>query len=244
MSGMPAPDRDENYRTLGDFLRVYMRQLRRYVITGMLVWVPFIITLWVSWYLIVTFGFGIESFIQRLVLRINDLGYRFPAFGFLTHIQYYRGLGLLTSFLLFLVTGFLTRYLVMRQVISAGEGIVNRIPIASKVYKASQQIRDVFTAREGGVIQRVVVVEYPSPGMYALGFVISTTTRGAVAQAMGKELIPVFMIFTPPTAGFLVNFEKEKVTPIDITTEDAMKLMMSGGAFEPAQLPRPDTIPD
>jgi uncharacterized membrane protein len=132
--------------------------------------------------------------------------------GFLTHIHYYRGLGLLTSFLLFLVTGFLTRYLVTRQMISAGEALVDRIPIASKVYKATQQIRDVFTAREGGVVQQVVIVEYPSPNMYAIGFVISTNTRGAVARVIGEELVPVFLIFTPPTAGFLLHFPKDKVT--------------------------------
>lgn len=223
----------EDYKSFRDFLQLYLRHLRRYVITGMLVWVPFIITLWISWYLIVTFGYGIESSIRNLVGYLNAVGNRVPALGFLTHIHYYRGLGLLTSFLLFLVTGFLTRYLVTRQMISAGEALVDRIPIASKVYKATQQIRDVFTAREGGVVQQVVIVEYPSPNMYAIGFVISTNTRGAVARVIGEELVPVFLIFTPPTAGFLLHFPKDKVRPIDITTEDAMKLMMSGGAFEP-----------
>lgn len=226
---LPADD----YKSLGEFMRLYVRHLRRYVITGMLVWVPFIITVWISWYLIVTFGFGIEASIRQFIDYLNTVGERLPAFHFLTYLHYYRGLGLLTSFLLFLVTGFLTRYLVMRQVITAGESIVGRIPVASKVYTATQQIRDVFTAREGGVVQQVVVVEYPSPGNYAIGFVISTNTRGAVAQVIGEELIPVFLIFTPPTAGFLLHFPKDKVRPLNITTEDAMKLMMSGGAFEP-----------
>ncbi len=234
MSKKVVAKHPDDYQSFGDFLRVYLRHLRRYVITGMLVWVPFIITLWISWYLIVTFGYGIESSIQKLIVYLNAVGNRVPPLSFLTHIQYYRGLGLLTSFLLFLVTGFLTRYLVMRQIINAGEGLVNRIPVASKVYKATQQIRDVFTAREGGVVQQVVIVEYPGPEMYALGFVISTNTHGPLAKVLGQELIPVFLIFTPPTAGFLLHFPKHKVTPIDITTEDAMKLMMSGGAFEPS----------
>ena len=240
MAKKEAPKLSDDYGSFGDFLRVYMRHLRRYVITGMLVWVPFIITLWISWYLIVTFGFGIESSIQKLIVYLNAVGNRVPPLSFLTHIQYYRGLGLLTSFLLFLVTGFLTRYLVMRQLINAGEGIVQRIPVARTLYKATQQIRDVFTAREGGVVQQVVVVEYPGPDMYALGFVLSTNTNGPVAQVLGKELIPVFMIFTPPTAGFLLHFPRHKVTPINISTEDAMKLMMSGGAFDPtAQVEEP-----
>lgn len=242
MAPKKTKDDSDDYQSLTDFIRLYLKHLRRYVITGMLVWVPFIITLWVSWYLIVTFGYGIESSIQKLILQINALGNRVPALSFLTQIHYYRGLGLLTSFLLFLVTGFLTRYLVMRQVIGAGEAIVERIPVASKVYKATQQIRDVFTAREGGVVQQVVIVEYPGPNMYATGFVVSKETRGAVAQTLGMDLVPVFLIFTPPTAGFLVHFPREKVTPINITAEDAMKLMMSAGAFQPTLLP-PGTPP-
>lgn len=237
MPKSPVPKPSDDYQSVGDFLRVYWRHLRRYVITGMLVWVPFIITLWISWYLIVTFGFGIENSIQKLIAYLNAVGRRVPLLSFLTHFEYYRGLGLLTSFLLFLVTGFLTRYLIMRQVINAGEGLVQRIPVASKVYKATQQIRDVFTAREGGVVQSVVIVEYPGPDMYALGFVISTNTNGPVAKVLGQELVPVFLIFTPPTAGFLLHFPKHKVTPIDISTEDAMKLMMSGGAFDPTSGP-------
>lgn len=237
MKQKQKPNADD-YNSLGEFISLYLKHLRRYVITGMLVWVPFIITLWISWYLIVTFGFGIESFIRSLVSYLNAIGDRVPAFQFLTHLHYYRGLGILTSFLLFLLTGFLTRYLVTRQAISAGEALLQRIPVVSKVYKATQQIRDVFTAREGGVVQQVVIVEYPSAGMYSIGFVISGNTRGAVAQVIGEELVPVFLIFTPPTAGFLVHFPKDKVRPIDISAEDAMKLMMSGGAFEPTPADR------
>ena len=236
MSAKQRAQEPEEYRSLGQFVSVYLKHLRRYMITGMLVWVPFIVTLWISWYLIVTFGFGIESFIRSCLVYINALGERVPALQFLTTLHYYRGLGILTSILLFLLTGFLTRYLVMRQVISAGEGALHRIPVVSKVYKATQQIRDVFTAREGGVVQQVVIVEYPGAGMYSIGFVISGNTRGAVAQALDMELIPVFLIFTPPTAGFLVHFPKDKVRPLNISAEDAMKLMMSGGAFEPTNI--------
>lgn len=234
MSSPPPQEHAEAYRSPGQFLRAYLRHLRRYVITGMLVWVPFIITLWVSWYLIVTFGFGIEGSIRTLVEYLNKLGEKYPRFSFLNVVQYYKGLGIILSFLLFLITGFLTRYLVTRQLINAGEAIVQRIPVFRQVYTATQQIRDVFTAREGGMIQKVVLVEFPQPGVIAIGFVMSSTARGTVAEYMNTELVPVFLPTTPnPTSGYLLYYPPGAVKDIDMTVEDAIKMVVSGGAFNP-----------
>lgn len=232
----------EIIRSPKGFLRAYFRHLRRYVITGMLVWVPFIITLWVSWYLIVTFGFGIEGSIRTLVEYLNRLGERYPRLAFLNVVQYYQGLGIILSFLLFLVTGFLTRYLVTRQMISAGEGVLQRIPIIRQVYSSTQQIRDVFTAREGGMIQRVVLVEFPLPGVLAIGFVMSASTRGTIADCVGSELVPVFLPTTPnPTSGYLLYYPPSAVKDVALSVEDALKIVVSGGAFNPGLLT--DKIP-
>jgi len=234
MSRPPAHDPAEAYHSPGGFVRAYLRHLRRYVITGMLVWVPFIITLWVSWYLIVTFGFGIEGSIRTLVEYLNGLGQKYPQLGFLNVVQYYKGLGIILSFLLFLITGFLTRYLVTRQMINAGEAIVQRIPIIRQVYSSTQQIRDVFTARDGGMIQKVVLVEFPMPGVISIGFVMSSTTRGTVAEYMNTELVPVFLPTTPnPTSGYLLYYPPSAVKDVDMSVEDAIKMVVSGGAFNP-----------
>ena len=217
------------------FLRVYAKHLRRYLMTGMLVWVPLIVTIWVSWWLIKTVGLNLEAFIERLVLRVNAVGFRVPSLHFLTWIHYMPGLGFLSAILLFLTTGFLARYLVTRRIIAFGEAVLGKIPLVNRVYVASQQIRDVFVNREGAVFQQVVLVEYPRRGLSAVGFVTSSE-RGIVQEASGKNLTAVFVPTTPnPTSGFLLYFPPEELAPLDISVEDAMKMIISGGAFIPGQ---------
>ncbi len=226
-------------RGLRGFVREYIRQLRRYLITGLLVWVPLIVTLWLSWWVLSTVGFGIEGMIRDLVLRANTLGeiygQRFPSLRVLTAFQYRFGLGFLLAILLFLTTGFLTRYIVGRRVITLLERIVSMIPGINRVYVAVQQIRDVFVTRDGTVFQEVVLFEYPRPGIYAVGFV-TARDQGIIQKNLGKPLIAVFLPTTPnPTSGYLLYLPPEDLTRLDITLEEAMKLIISGGAYLPNQ---------
>ena len=213
--------------------------MRRYLVTGLLVWVPLIVTLWLSWWVIRTVGFGIEDLIRDLVLRANAIGevygQRFPTLRVLTGFQYRFGLGFLLAILLFLTTGFLTRYIVGRRVITLLERIVAVIPGINRVYVAVQQIRDVFVTRDGTVFQEVVLFEYPRPGIHAVGFVTSRE-EGIIQNAAEKRLVAVFLPTTPnPTSGYLLYLPPDDLTPLDITLEDAMKLIISGGAYLPSQ---------
>jgi uncharacterized membrane protein len=135
--------------------------------------------------------------------------------------------------MLFLLTGILTRYLVGRRLIGYGEKVLIKIPFIRNVYRAVQQIRDVFVNREGTVFQEVCLIEYPRDNMYAVAF-ITSQDQGIVQEASGKRLISVFMPSTPnPTTGFLLYLPDEDVMRVDITVEDAMKLIISGGAYLP-----------
>ena len=215
------------------FIRQYLRALRFYLITGLLVWIPLIVTLWLTWWLFKNVGLGLENLIKSGYSAFNDLGQRISWLQFLPEIKYKPGIGFLIAFALFLTTGFLARNLVGRRVIRAGERIMDRIPLVSKIYRAVQQIRDVFVSREGTVFQKVCVVEYPRKGVYAVGF-ITSTEQGVVHDAIDKELHSVFVPTTPnPTSGFLLYFSPEEITILDISVEDAMKLIISGGAYLP-----------
>jgi uncharacterized membrane protein len=122
---------------------------------------------------------------------------------------------------------------VWRKVIAAGEQIVAKIPGISKVYTAVTQIRDVFIRRDGAVFQEVILVEYPRPGLTVVGF-ITSREQGIVQAAAQKKMIAVFVPTTPnPTSGFLFYVPEEDLIPLDIAVEDAMKLIVSGGAFLP-----------
>jgi len=218
------------------FVREYIRHLQSDLIAGLLVWVPLIISLWVAWWFVETVGLGIENATERFVRWLNELGAKQTRLAFLTIVEYRRGLGVLLVLLLFLSTGFLARYYATKKLIQMGEAVVGRIPLISRVYRAVQQIRDVFTGRDGAVFQEVVMIEFPRPGVRSIGFV-TQREQGIVQHAAGQHLTAVFLPTTPnPTSGYLLYFPTEQVERLPITVEDAMKLIISGGAY----LPEPD----
>jgi len=212
-------NKDEDLARERGLFRQVWRQVWRYFITGLLVWVPLIITVWVAWLVIGKLGGGLERLIENLFDRLR--------------LYYYPGLGFVVAITLFLATGLLTRYIVGRRIIYYGERILERIPLISKVYRAVQQIRDVFVSREGTIFQYVCLIEYPRPGMLAVAFVTSAQ-QGIVQEVAGKRLVAVFVPTTPnPTSGYLVYLPPEDITLLDLSVEEAMKLIVSGGAYIP-----------
>ena len=234
----PVPEKRASGRKRNTFLRRYLRVLRFYLITGLLVWIPLIVTVWLTWWLFKNVGLGLENLIKNGYSALNhlgqdDSGQARPWLGFLTELQYKPGFGFLIAVALFLTTGFLTRNLVGRRVIGAGERIMDRIPLVSKIYRAVQQIRDVFVSREGTVFQEVCLVEYPRKGVYAVAF-ITSKEQGVVHDVVDKQLYSVFVPTTPnPTSGFLLYLNPEEITILDIGVEEAMKLIISAGAYLP-----------
>jgi uncharacterized membrane protein len=215
------------------FLIQYWRQLMRYMATGLLVWIPLIMTVWVSWFFVKRFVLGVEYLIQDFIVSLNGYGQNYPLLSFFEHIYYFPGMGALVVIALFLTTGFLTRFLVGRRVIDMGERIVQQIPLISRVYRSVRQIRDTFVGRQGAVFQNVCLIEYPRAGMIAVAFVTSKE-QGLVQEVRGAEMVAVFVPTTPnPTSGYLVYLPPEDVTVIDISVEEAMKLIVSAGAYIP-----------
>ncbi len=214
------------------FIRQYLRALRFYFITGLLVWVPLIVTVWVTWWLFKAVGLGLENLIARGYESLRGLGTRVPQMEFLTGLTYVRGFGFLITIALFLTTGILTRSLVARRLIRAGERTFARIPLISIIYRAVQQIRDVFITREGAVFQRVALVEYPRKGVWALGFLMSKE-QGTVQKSLDRELLAVLVPKIPnPTSGFLMFFPPEEVVFPDISVEEGIKIVISGGTYQ------------
>ncbi len=238
----PRPKKEEQYKGLFGFLGLYFKHLQRYMVTGLLVWVPLLVTVWISWWVISNVGFGINRFLDQAWTAFFAKMQTVPFLGFFENYEYRPIMGFLIAILLFLTTGFLTRYLAWRKTIATGETLLAKIPGINRVYLAATQIRDVFIKREGAVFQQVVLVEYPRPGLLVVGF-ITSREQGVVQQAAGKTLIAVFVPTTPnPTSGFLLYVPENDLTPMDISVEDAMKLIVSGGAYLPGQQ-SPDELP-
>lgn len=222
------------------FLIDTLKQLQRFLVTGLMVWIPLIVTLWVAWWVISNVVFGVEGIIKSFVGYLNAIGLKYgehlPPIHILTAIRYIPGTGFFITLVLFLTTGFFARYLIGRKFIAYGEKLVQKIPLISRIYTAVRQIRDVFVNREGAMFQEVVLIEYPRPGLHAVGFVTSRD-RGVVQETLNRpSLIAVFLPTTPnPTSGFLFYVSPRDMIPLDITVEEAMKLIVSAGAYIPGK---------
>jgi uncharacterized membrane protein len=148
------------------------------------------------------------------------------------------GLGFVIVLLLIVVTGVLASNLIGRRVISWGERVFKRLPLVRRIYTAVKEVSEVLLAEKSNAFQRVVMIRYPHRDAYALAFV----TRDGFdyfAERIGEELVSVFIPTTPnPTSGFFLMLPKRDVVELNVSVETAMKMVISGGAFTPADLER------
>jgi len=150
-----------------------------------------------------------------------------------------------TVIILLLITllGFLSRWVVARFFISQAERLMRRMPVISAVYSTAKQIVETFSARKAAVFQKVVLIEFPRAGCYALGFQTGTT-RGEIQERTDETVVNIFVPTTPnPTSGFLVMLPKDSVRYLDMTIAEAMKVIISGGAVVPPWPPPIDPTP-
>lgn len=206
------------------------RRLKQYFLAGLVVLTPVVLTVYVVWQLFFWIDGLLNEYVTRAVFRSLDLS---------PPIESIPGLGLLALVLLILLVGFIARNYFGRQLINLGEQILQRIPVVKQIYTAFQQISQAFLSDKSEVFKRVALFEYPRKGIYCIGF-ITQDTRGVVQNAIGdKDVYSVFLPTTPnPTSGFLLFIPKEDVKLLDISVEEALKLVISGGAIVPQQLHR------
>jgi len=134
-------------------------------------------------------------------------------------------------FIILTVIGMLARNVIGKRLILFGESILARIPMVNKIYTAVQQISHAFVGKV--IFTRVVLLQYPRKGLYSIGFVTSDT-KGEISSEVFKDSINVFLPTTPnPTSGFLLFVPKKDTIPLSMSVEDAMKLVISGGAVTP-----------
>ncbi len=127
------------------------------------------------------------------------------------------------------LVGLVTAFVVGRRLLTLGESIILRIPLIKSVYSLSKQVVDVFATSKSNAFRSVVVVEFPRPGLKAIGFV-----TGMMKDVDGKELTKVFVPTAPnPTTGFLELVPTEQVQATDMKVEDAFTMLVSGGVISP-----------
>jgi uncharacterized membrane protein len=190
-------------------------KLRRYFLAGLLVLAPTVITGWLVWKIFIT----VDNF-------IDPIQKKFPILDF-------PGLGFAVVLVLIFIAGFLATNLFGKMLIKGGDRLMSRVPLVKKIYNASKELSEVFLTDKKTVFKRVVLVRFPLRESYALGFVMGGATN-SVGRAVGEEVLGVFVPTTPnPTSGFLLFVPAREATPVDLSVEEALKMVISGGAFAP-----------
>jgi len=191
-------------------------RIRNYFITGVLVLIPIIITIYLTLFLI-----KISSKILPKELNPDHyLPYNIP------------GLEILISLSLITFIGWLSLTFIGKKFINFFEHVLNRIPILRTIYSSAEQLIENFSQNKKSK-KSVVLVQYPREGIWAVGFATKENT-GRIKSAIGEETISVFVPTTPnPTSGFLLMFPKKDVIFLDLNFEEASKFIVSAGSISP-----------
>lgn len=202
-----------------------MARLRNYFLAGLVIAAPVMITIWLTWTAIAWVDSWVRPLIPERYSPETYLRFTIPGFGLIVALI---GLTLI---------GFFAANIIGRSVLGYGERLVGRIPLARAVYRAVKQIFESILRDRSNSFQRVGLIEFPRRGMWCIGFV-STETKGEIPHLVaepGERMWSVFVPPTPaPTAGFLLFVKEQDIIFLDMTVEDAAKVVISMGLVTPA----------
>ena len=204
--------------------KVFMKlgaKLRAYLFTGILVTAPVAITFYLAYKLILWVDVFVTKILPPQYNFVNYMPMTIPGFGLLFLIGFLMLVGMFAA-------GFLGRFF-----IRLGEWFVAKMPLVSSVYSLLKQIFETVFSSKTQAFKKVVMLEYPRKGIWILGLV-SADLQGEIEEKLPDEMINVFIPTTPnPTSGFLIFVPKKDVIEMDMSVEDAIKFIVSGGLVEP-----------
>ncbi len=191
--------------------------MKKYLITGLLVWVPLVITIWVIAALV-----GWMDQLLPIGLRPEDLlGRRIP------------GLGVVVVLVLLFVTGLLVSNILGQRLLRIWEGILTRIPVVNSIYGGVKQVSDTLLSPSGQAFRKALLVPWPHEGMWTIAF-LTGTPGGDVVNHLQGEHVSVYVPTTPnPTGGYFVMVARSKVVELDMSVDEALKYVISMGVVSP-----------
>lgn len=195
-------------------------KLKRYLAAGLLVWVPLLVTFLALRFLI--------NLMDRSLLLVpspirpeNLIGFRIP------------GLGVILTFALLIITGALAANFFGKRLIEAWERLLSRIPLVSWVYSGVKQVAETLLSPQAQAFRKVLLIEYPRKGIWSIGFQTAATLDEVQARTE-KDVICVFVPTTPnPTSGFIILVPKDEVIELDMTVDEALRMVISLGVVVP-----------
>lgn len=196
-----------------------IKPLRHYLLAGLVVWMPVLVTIGVL-------RFIVDLLDQSIALLPKayspEVWFGHPVPGF----------GVLFSFAVLLITGIIATNFIGQRLVRWSELLLARIPLVRSIYNATKQIIQTIFSTDSDAFRKVLLVEYPRQGIWTLAFQTSHVSSH-LADYVGKEMLSVFVPTTPnPTSGFLIMLPKEEVIEVAMSVDEAFKLIVSLGVMQ------------
>jgi uncharacterized membrane protein len=199
------------------------KALRRYLLAGLVVWLPIVVTF-------IVLRFIVEMLDQTIALLPSAYH---PDRLFGVHVP---GFGVVLSLLIILLTGLIATNYFGERLVDLGERILARIPLVRSIYNATKQIINALFASNSQAFRKVLLVEYPREGMWSLAFLTGNPNDSVISAQIGEEMVSLFVPTTPnPTSGFLLMIPKREAIEIDMTVDEALKFIISLGVMQPTK---------
>ncbi len=225
----------------GVFGRIFAG-LRNNFIAGVVVIAPIGLTVWLIWTVVGWVDGFVMPFVPRTYHPDELINYYFGLQGEDRVNFDIRGVGVVVFLLFTILLGWIAKGLVGRSFIRWGEDVVGRLPVVRSIYNAVKQIAHTVFARTDSRFDKACLIEFPRRGAWLIAFVSGPVRGEPRTRLPGEDLVAVFVPTTPnPTTGFLIFLPRAEIIELDMTPEEAAKLVISAGLIYPEDLPAPGT---
>lgn len=199
-----------------------MVALKKYFITGLLIWIPLVITVWVLTAIIGTMDQSLRL-LPEVIHPEKLLGFHIP------------GAGTLLTLLVVFLTGLVTANIIGQKLVRFWEGVLARIPVVKSIYYSVKQVSDTLFSGSGEAFRKVLLVHYPHPQAWSVAFQTGAPPR-QIGALIDDEHVSVFIPTAPsPVNGFFFFVKKSETIELDISVDDALKYIVSMGVVPPQQ---------
>ncbi len=202
-------------------MKTLIALLKRYFLTGLLVITP----IWGTVLVLKTLFVAVDGILGDVLAKVVTPDYYVP------------GLGILALVLLIFLTGLLAANIIGGQIVRLWEDWLHRVPVVRSIYATLKSMMDILSFKEREKYNRVVLIQFPKNGHYCFAFVTGVT-HGQVQEVSPDPLVNVYVPTSPnPTSGYFLLVPEREVVPVDMSVEEAMKLIVSGGLYSPPAVP-------
>ncbi|SUA44365.1 integral membrane protein [Neisseria zoodegmatis] len=201
------------------------KALKKYLITGVLVWLPIAVTLWVITY-IVSASDQLLNLLPAHWQPKHFLGFNIP------------GLGVIVTMLALFITGLFGANVIGKQMIAAWDHLLGRIPVVKSIYSSVKKVSESLLSDNSRSFKTPVLVPFPQPDIWTIAFVSGSIPESVVRHLEGEEYVSVYVPTTPnPTGGYYIMVKKSDIRELDMSVDDALKYVISLGMVLPSELP-------